>query len=251
MPKGGALSLSHTPAVTTSETTAAVPVDRGTEAYEKLRELIAWGRLAPGTRIVERDLASRLEISRTPIRSALQRLQQEGYVVSADNGKQARLSVAPLTVEDARELFGIVAAVEGLAGYLAAQLPARSRMTLVQLLRRLNADLQNAAGGRQPDPSRIFEVDRDFHRCYVEAAAGPRLLGLHDAIKPQAERYNRLYTTALVGEIHTSVQEHEEIIQGIAGGHPDQAERAVRTNFRNAAERLTEVIVTLGERGSW
>jgi DNA-binding GntR family transcriptional regulator len=225
--------------------------DRISEAYRKLRELIVWGRLAPGTRIVERELAHRLEISRTPIRSALQRLQQEGYVTALGNGRQARLSVAPLTIGDARELFAIVATVEGLAGRFAARLEAGTRAALVRMLRRLNADLLHAAQGERPDPTFIFELDRDFHRTYVEGAAGPRLLALHDAIKPQAERYNRLYTTALVPEIRTSVEEHDEIVEGIAAGDPDRAEHAVRTNFLNAAERLSAVIATLGERGTW
>ena len=233
------------------DTGAKASGDRITDAYEALRELIVWGRLAPGTRIIERDLARRLGISRTPIRSALQRLRQEGYIVSSESEKQTRLSIAPLTVEDARELFSIVARVEGLAGYEAAKLPAPTRATLVQLLRHLNTDLMNAASAERPDTNLIFELDRDFHRSYVQAAAGSRLLSLHDAIKPQAERYNRLYTTALVSEIHTSVAEHEEIVQSISDGNPERSERAVRTNFLNAAERLSQVIVTLGERGSW
>lgn len=227
------------------------PGDRITEAYEKLRELIVWGRLAPGTRIIERDLASRLSISRTPIRSALQRLQQEGYITTLGSEKQTRLSIAPLTIEDMRELFSIVGNVEGLAADRAARLASRPRTLLVTALRRLNTDLLHAAEARRPDPNWIFELDRDFHRTYVEAAAGPRLLAFHDAIKPQAERYNRLYTTSLVGEIRTSVEEHEAIVHTIAEGDPEAAEGAVRTNFGNAAERLSEVIVTLGERGSW
>lgn len=229
----------------------SVTGDRITEAYERLRKLIVWGRLAPGTRIIERDLAGRLSISRTPIRSALQRLQQEGYITARGSDKQARLSVAPLTVEDARELFSIVANVEGLAAHRAAQLEPGARKALVRVLRHLNADLLTAAEAKRPDTNLIFELDRDFHRSYVEAAAGPRLLALHDAIKPQAERYNRLYSTALADEIHTSVDEHEEIVRWIVQGDPHRAEQAVRTNFGNAADRLSKVIATLGERGSW
>lgn len=225
--------------------------DRMSEAYARLRELIVWGRLAPGTRIIERELAQRLDISRTPIRSALQRLQQEGYVTSAGTGRQARLSIAPLTVQDARELFAIVATVEGLAGRFAAALEPEPRAGLVRRMRRLNADLLHESGRERPDPVYIFELDRDFHRSYVEAAAGVRLLTLHDAIKPQAERYNRLYTQALVPEIRTSVEEHAEIIEGIDSGDADRAEQAIRTNFLNAAERLGSIIATLGERGSW
>lgn len=225
--------------------------DRMTEAYARLRELIVWGRLAPGTRIIERDLAQRLDISRTPVRSALQRLQQEGYVTSTGTGRQTRLSVAPLTIQDAHELFSIVATVEGLAARFAAGLEQRSRSSLVRRLRRFNVELLHEAGSERPDSAYIFELDRDFHRSYVEASAGVRLLALHDAIKPQAERYNRLYTRALAPEIRTSVEEHAEIIEGIATGDADRTEQAVRTNFLNAAERLGSIIAALGERGSW
>ena len=98
--------------------------DRVTLAYQKLRELIVLGRLAPGTRIIETTVAARLGVSRTPVRAALQRLQQEGYVVVTSPGQQSRMSVAPLTQEDAIELFGMVSAVEGLAANGAARRPA-------------------------------------------------------------------------------------------------------------------------------
>lgn len=226
--------------------------DRITQAYEKLRELIVWGRLAPGSRIVESDIAQRLQISRTPVRSALQRLQQEGYVIAAgDGGKHTRLAVAPLTVDDARELFSIVAEVEGLAARRAAELEPAARETLVATLRGINGELLRTAEAQRPDTTRVFDLDVDFHRSYATAAAGPRLLALYNAIKPQVERYNRLYTTALVGEIQISVEEHEEIVRSIAAGDPDGADRAAGTNFLNAAERLGTVIRSLGERGTW
>jgi DNA-binding GntR family transcriptional regulator len=63
-----------------------------TAVYERLRGLIVRGQLAPGARLVERDIADRLGTSRTPVRSALQRLQQERYVTVADGGKHARWS---------------------------------------------------------------------------------------------------------------------------------------------------------------
>jgi len=225
--------------------------DRIAQAYEKLRDLIGWGKLAPGTRIIESDIALRLDISRTPVRSALQRLQQEGYILVSDGGKQARLSVAPLTVEDARELFSIVGVVEGLAARRAAELDEVTRAALVRTLREFNGELLRAADAQAPDSNLIFDLDLNFHRSYVEAGAGPRLLTLHRAIKPQSERYNRLYTNTLVAEIHTSVHEHDVIIRSIEEGDPASADQAAQLNFHNAAERLSRVIVDVGERGVW
>jgi len=213
--------------------------------------MIVWGRLAPGTRIVEAEIADRLGVSRTPTRSAIHRLQQEGYITPLDRAKERRLIVAPLTQEDARELFEIVGQLEGLAARGAALLESRPRAVVVQRLRRLNTDLGAAARQRRPDAMGIFELDMTFHRAYVEAGSGPRLLALHAATKPQAERYVRLYITSLIDEIATSVAEHNVIVQAIDAGDSIAAQQAVGSNWKNAALRLSKVIQSLGERGSW
>ena len=220
-------------------------------AYDQLRDLIVWGRLAPGSRIVESEVADRLGVSRTPTRSALHRLQQEGYVTAPDRAKERRLVVAPLTQEDARELFHIVGQLEALAARTAAEMPPPRRSALVKQLRQLNRDLAAAARGTRPDPLRIFDLDTAFHRTYVDGGAGPRLRALHAAIKPQAERYIRLYISSLVDDIATSVEEHDIIVRHLEAGESLATQQAVDTNWRNAALRLSRVIDTLGERGSW
>jgi DNA-binding GntR family transcriptional regulator len=220
-------------------------------AYDQLRELIVHGRLAPGTRIIESDIASRLGLSRTPIRSALHRLQQEGYVASVDRTKEKRLIVAPLTQPDAMELFQIVGQLEGLAARAAAERSATERADLVSRLRSLNAAFATAGRAVPPDPSRLFDLDMAFHRAYVEAGAGARLLALHEAIKPQAERYARLYVNALLDEIGTSAAEHEIINQTIESGDATAAQDAVESNWRNAGNRLARVIGARGELGTW
>jgi DNA-binding GntR family transcriptional regulator len=225
--------------------------DRVTLAYNRLRELIVAGRLAPGSRIIETAVAARLGVSRTPVRAALQRLQQEGYVMIASPGQQSRMSVTPLTQDDARELFGMVSAVEGLAANWAGRRPAEERQVVVEDLRSLNGELLRAASSPQRDVNLVFELDQRFHRRVVEAGAGPRLLALHDSFKPQSERYGRIYSSALINEISTSVDEHEDVIAGLEAGDGEAAEQAMRRNWWNASERLAHVIGTVGERGSW
>lgn len=225
--------------------------DRNTPAYQQLRELIVSGRLAPGERLVEREIAARLGTSRTPVRSALQRLQQERYVVALDGGERARPTVAPLTIEDGQELFEIVAGLEAAAARRAALLDAATRARLVAELVELNGALLRVTQQPQPDQNEIFELDTAFHRTYVERGAGRRMLALHDAVKPQAERYCRLYISVLVDRIRDSIREHATTIDGIRAGDADATERAVLVNWRNAAKRLAIVIARLGERGTW
>lgn len=185
------------------------------------------------------------------MRAALQRLQQEGYINAPADAKQSRPSVAPLTQEDARELFFIVGEIEGLAARWAADLPKESRGTLAEELQRTNEAYLSLARTPGADSNELFALDTHFHRRYTEAGAGPRLLSLHDAIKPQAERYIRLYIAVLTEEIATSVSEHQVIVDAIAAGTPDGAQLAVQSNWRNAAGRLYRAIRTAGERGSW
>ena len=174
---------------------------------------------------------------------------QEGYISDPGKGRQSRPFVAPLTKDDAQELFHIVGELEGLAAWRAAQVAHRRR--LVNKLNRLNGKLLSEIEGPGPSKERLHRVDTRFHRCYVEGGAGPRLLALHDAIKPQAERYTRLYIDALIDQIKLSVNEHQATIDAIEDGEADRAQLAVQTNWRNAAERLGEVIERAGELGSW
>lgn len=225
--------------------------DRARYAYERLRELIVTGRLAPGSRVTETDIAARLDVSRTPVRSALQRLRREGYVLSDPEVRRSRPVVAPLTESDARELFYVVGEIEGMAAALCADLAEPERASLTAELAEINEVYSERAGLDQPDFNRLFQLDTRFHRTYVEAGAGPRLRELHSSMKPQAERYIRVYIRMLTDEIPVSVREHDDIVAAIAAGEADAAERAVQANWRNATERLGEVIEDVGERGSW
>jgi DNA-binding GntR family transcriptional regulator len=225
--------------------------DRVTLAYARLRELIVLGKLAPGTRIIETSVAARLGISRTPVRAALQRLQQEGYVVVANPGQQSRMSVAPLTGEDAMELFGMLSSLEGLAASWAARKPADRRAAVAGELRSINGELLAAANDEDRDVGRVYVLDERFHRRTVEAGAGPRLLALYESFKPQSERYGRIYSSALIDEMATSVKEHEAVVRSIEEGDAAAAERAMRLNWENASQRLARVIGAVGERGAW
>lgn len=225
--------------------------DRSLETYRKLRELIVQGRLAPGSRIVETEVAERLGVSRTPVRAALQRLRGEGYLVLAGDGKRSANTVAPLTAEDAQELLYIMGMLEALAARHCAEADRRARNRLAGRLERINRELIDAARAEPPDRGAIMHLDDEFHSGYVEAGAGERLKTLHDMLRPQKERYLRFYLSGLVDEIETSVREHQEIVECIRRGDPAGAEQAVKVTWRNGAKRLGAVIERRGEWGSW
>src|SRR6185369_410297 len=221
-------------------------------AYHELRKLIVWGQLAPGARIAERDVADRLGISRTPVRSALHRLQQEGFVAPTGRGagRDQRLIVSPVTKGDGEEIFVIIAHLEGLAARMAATLPLARRREIVRKMRELNRAML-AESRKRGDANRIFNLDYAVHDTYVAGVVGQRLQALHDAIKPQCERYARIYINMLIDDLSRSCREHEAIARAIAEGDPAGAQRAAEMNWHNAATRLIQVIGEHGERGSW
>src|SRR5258708_40102213 len=126
------------------DASAAPHGSRPEQVYQRLRELIVQGLLAPGSRVVETEVASRLGVSRTPVREALQRLQQEGFVVGAPGAQQARLTVAPLTRKDVHELLNIVGELDGLAARWGANLPPAERRHLLQGLDAADAGFHRA-----------------------------------------------------------------------------------------------------------
>ncbi|HUB30993.1 MAG TPA: GntR family transcriptional regulator [Terracidiphilus sp.] len=220
-------------------------------AFQRIRELIVHCKLAPGAWIPESELCAQLNMSRTPVRGALYLLQREGYVLQQRNASKSRMVAAPLTLEDAEELYPMIGSLEGLAGRRAALLPATERDALAERLEKINNALDEIARSRTAAGASIFDLDREFHRLVVSAGAGPRLKRLHQAIEPQAERYWRLYSGAIVNNLEESVAEHCAIITALAEGQAKRLEQALRANWENGCRRLAGVIQMFGERGNW
>jgi DNA-binding GntR family transcriptional regulator len=219
-------------------------------AYGRLRDLIVSGRLAPGSPLIETDLSVRLGVSRTPVRAALQRLQQEGFVQAVAMGRMERMVVAPLTAEDMNEVFLMAGALEASAARLAAALGPDRRTAMADEMSRANAGLRAASSARPPDLALAQELNARLHRAFT-AAAGPRLAAELAVLQPQAERYGRVYTSAVLFAFEEALDEHDAIESALRTGDQDAAEAAVARSWRGAARRYRQVVTILGERGSW
>jgi DNA-binding GntR family transcriptional regulator len=222
-------------------------------AYARLRDNIVTLRLAPGARLTEVDLCQRLGISRTPVRAALLRLQQEGLVETSGATRSGRVTVAPMTAADMRELFLMVGALDGVAARLAAELPEAPRSAVASEAAAINARLRALSDSEVADMRAAQELDVEFHHCYEQAAAGPRLLAKLAALHARRERYIRVYTEALIQthRVQESLDEHGAIIAAIASGDGEAAERSAVFNHRNALERYRRIAAAHGERGEW
>jgi DNA-binding GntR family transcriptional regulator len=195
---------------------------------EQLREHIVSGRLRPGDRLVERDLAVQFGVSRVPVHEAISILQSEGFVVAES---PRRVVVRKLSRIDVEELFDVREALEVLASALAAQRAGR------QDLRRLEWLLADTA--QAIDAGRLGQVaDRnaEFHEQIIALAGS----GLLSAMLHPLE--NRLRWLFRQNEDWTRLlHEHERLLAAIASGDPERARecslRHVREN-RALALRL-------------
>ncbi len=232
---------------------AAAPgprLEATSSAYQRLRELIVTGRLTPGAPLVELELSEGLGVSRTPVRAALQRLQQEGLVAASRAGRMLRSIVAPLTADDMREVFLMAGALEAAAARLAAGLEPVRREALADEMARTAGDLLAAASAQPPDLVGAQELHGRFHRR-LGAAAGPRLLAELEVFRPQAERYERVYASGIVGASDEAAREHADIVEAVRQGDGQAAEAAVARHWRDSADRYSRLVTILGERGNW
>lgn len=225
----------HNHAMSAASTPAA---PRPNDVYARLRALIVAGRMAPGTRLIEAEVADQLEVSRTPVREAIRRLAHEGFATVINAGAKTKVAVAPATVTDLLDLFAIIGALEGVAGRgVVRQAPAERRALAADLVRLNDRFGRLAASGRRGSEE-FFESHDAFHATLVTRCATERVALLIAGVRPQVKRYELLYATAVGTDFGPSLREHRAIIAAVRSGSAGEVERAVRLNWSNSAARL-------------
>jgi DNA-binding GntR family transcriptional regulator len=229
----------------------ALRADRQDHVYERLQDLIIRGRLAPGVRVVESEIATRLGVSRTPVREAIQRLHQEGMLRATAVARRTELIVAPLTAADLNDLYRMMGGLESAAVVGVLELPAGERRAVATALRDAERVFENAARQTIVNYDRLFELHNAFHDTFVARGAAPRLRQLLDAVRPQVDRYEWVYAPLVGPDYDATFMEHREIVRWVREGDEERARRAVIANWERGADRLRSVIDRVGERGQW
>ena len=153
--------------------------------FNTLREAILKGELKPGERLMELQLASKLGVSRTPIREAIRMLQQEGLAVTIP---RRGAEVAKMTEKNMEDVLQIREALEILAVQLACE-----KVTEQQVLKLEEAVEEFERAVKTGDLKQIAQSDIDFHDKIYEAADNPRLVNLLNNIREQIYRYRVEY----------------------------------------------------------
>ena len=197
-------------------------------AYDAIRREIVQGRLEPGERVRDHELAARLGLGRTPVREALGRLEEEGLV---ETRPRSYTRVTPLSRRDVREAFPVVAALHSLATELAVPgiLPIE-----LDRLRTANRSFGDAIAAADVDAA--LAADDEFHAVFVEVAGNRELARSLERLVPRLRRVERLRFGSLPGR--RSVKQHDHIIELAAGSRPAEAAAAVRENWLTLGELI-------------
>lgn len=203
------------------------------EVYRRLRDDILMGRLRPRDHLVEVDLATRLGVSRTPVRESLQRLAADGLIVS----HRRRWVVYEHTLDEIKDIYEVRMALEGYAARLACQ--RASDQQVQELLGFFEGRSRQPAGAAS---GWFIDFNTELHGLITQAANNAYFQRLSDS--------NRFYsfTNHLAmqyddTEVAESNRQHQAILAGIARRDPDLAEREARRHveysMRLTLERLT------------
>ncbi len=197
---------------------------------EFIKDAVVSGRLKPGERVPEQEIAENFGISRTPIREAFRQLESEGFI-SLIPRKGA--VVSPITDKDVREFYAIKSLLEGYAARTACEaLTARE----IRRLEGLNEAMERCAG--KGDVKGFFRLDNAFHDTFLKACGNDKLYALVHSLVQQFERF-RVTALSLPGRMEDSVSQHREIIEAFREADAPLVERLVRAN----AERGRDVLV--------
>lgn len=190
-------------------------------AYVALCDAIVDGTLAPGETLHDDELCAWLGLSRTPIRGALVRLEDEGLVECAP---QRFTRVVPLDAQCARDLFPVLAALHGLATELAVPRIGESEL---QSLNAANEDYVRAL--RNVDAAAAYDADERFHAVFLRTAGNDHVLRIVDRLTPQLHRLERQTAQALPGR--RSVAQHQALVARAASGDAAAAVSATQANW--------------------
>lgn len=200
---------------------------------ETLRDAIRRGILEPGERLMEVQLADELGISRTPVREAIRKLEQEGYVIMMP---RRGTYVSDVSVSDVKEIFEIRSALESLATGLAAR---RIEPEELETLQNLLIEIEGYI--KKNDIDKIVETDIKFHGLLYQVSRNERLVAIISNLKEQLARFRTL-SMSYPGRLQETLEEHSDMVEAIANGDVSAARDAAEHHMERAEKTLLKAM---------
>jgi DNA-binding GntR family transcriptional regulator len=197
--------------------------------YEKTRDDITWGRLAPGERLVEDRLAEEFKASRSPVREALRLLEAEGLITFERN---RGITVAKLSIKQVEEIYVMRWLLEGYAARVTgSNIAPKGIARLVDL----NEKLQVA--GKQRALKEWFNYNSLFHNYFYEQCGNSNLIKVVDNLKRKVSRYDYV-SMSVPWNFETSLEHHEGMIEGCKKNDGEMVEKFMKLHLESNKETL-------------
>lgn len=205
-------------------------------AYDYVRNKILSMEYRPGDYITDSQIAAELKTSRTPVREALQRLENEGLLIS-----EARRGwrIYSLTIKDIESIFDLKCEIEGLIAKKAAlNQNEEYHQTLRDYLSRMREASVN------DDVVTWMEMDSSLHHLLYTMAQNDRAEKIVKSLNDQWHRLRRGFIN-LRGRLDIATNEHEMIVNAVISGDQEAAELAMQTHLNSVRQGLVKVLVTM------
>lgn len=197
----------------------------GADVYERLREAIVSGELAAGEPLVEATVAGRYGISRTPVREALRRLEQDGLVERGDRGMRVRTR----SPEEILEIYEVRIVLEAAAARAAAE-----RGTRLDLMR-IGHALDQMKATDPTDAATMAATNRTYHEAVWSASHNGTLIDLLTRLHTHLTRYPATTLTSK-GRWRTVLREHADLLHAIEQHDPTTAARIAEDHMTEARD---------------
>lgn len=199
----------------------------GQHVFENLKQAIIQGDVAPGDRLVENRIAEAMEISRTPVREAIHKLEREGFLRKLPHGGFAVVGITP---EDIEETFGIRCVLERYAARLAA---INHREEELKPLEEKITEFQRCLDdGRMEDLPRINTA---FHNLLYGLCRSPRLVKMISDLRDQIYRFRRIILQ-VEQMARVSNEDHRRMLRAIRERDVEKVEDLVEEHIMRGKE---------------
>ncbi|MCT4596712.1 MAG: GntR family transcriptional regulator [Vallitalea sp.] len=200
--------------------------------FNTLREAILKGELIAGERLMEKQLAERMGVSRTPIREAIRKLELEGLVVMIP---RKGAEVARITHKDIKDVLEVRAALEELAVKIACNKITDEDLTK---LKRTTEEFQIACNYKDIDD--IIKKDVEFHDIIFNSTENEKLIQIINNLREQIYRYRVEYIRKL-NDFDMLVKEHDQIVKHVEARDADEARKIALQHIVNQEKAVIEI----------
>lgn len=202
------------------------------EVYNTILSWIVEGKLCPGEKLLDKELAESMGVSRTPVREALRRLEDKKLVESSAN-RWTR--VAEVSVKESEKIYPIIWSMEELAVAEAIDL-----LTAEDFRRMEQSNLALAKAIEKGDSLKCSKADLAFHDVFIARSGNPYLSAILQDLKIQCRRVEAIYFKG-IGSARYSLEEHSGILEALKSRDLALAQSMIRDNWQSSLKRFKKI----------